>query len=117
MQVKKKTKSTKKTTYKPRTTGNLKKVAERRSTYVVRQLGFPAPLIYKRDLRPIHNLKATIREIRDYFAGNVTGITRDETIAQTMLRLLFCKIVDEQETAANSNTFANYSAAAGAGLG
>jgi len=58
-------------------------------------------LIYKRDLQPIHNLKATLREIRDYFAGNVTGITRDETIAQTMLRLLFCKIVDEQEKAAD----------------
>ncbi len=63
----------------------------------MRQLGFPATLIYKRDLQPIHNLKATLREIRDYFAGNVTGITRDETIAQTMLRLLFCKLADEQE--------------------
>lgn len=70
----------------------------RNKGYVVRQLGFPATLIYKRDLQPIHNLKLVLREIRDYFAGNVTGITRDETIAQTMLRLLFCKIVDEQET-------------------
>lgn len=57
--------------------------------------------IRKRDLQPIHNLKAVLREIRDYFAGNVTGITRDETIAQTMMHLLFCKIVDEQETRAN----------------
>jgi type I restriction enzyme M protein len=67
------------------------------NVYATRQLGFPTTLIYKRDLQPIHNLKATLREIRDYFAGNVTGITRDETIAQIMLHLLFCKIVDEQE--------------------
>jgi len=73
----------------------------RENVYIARQLGFPAMLIYKRDLQPIHNIKATLREIRDYFAGNVTGITRDETIAQTMLRLLFCKIVDEQEKAAD----------------
>ncbi|MBI5650615.1 MAG: N-6 DNA methylase [Chloroflexi bacterium] len=58
-------------------------------------------LQYKRDLQPLHNLKTVLREIRDYFAGNVTGITRDETIAQTMMSLLFCKIVDEQETHAH----------------
>lgn len=75
-----------------------RKIAEpHRNVYIASQLGFPATLIYKRDLQPIHNLKAALREIRDYFAGNVTGITRDETIAQMMLRLLFCKIVDEQE--------------------
>ncbi|MCI0478608.1 MAG: SAM-dependent methyltransferase, partial [Anaerolineales bacterium] len=75
-----------------------RKIAEpHRNVYIASQLGFPTTLIYKRDLQPIHNLKATLREIRDYFAGNVTGITRDETIAQMMLRLLFCKIVDEQE--------------------
>ena len=48
------------------------------------------------DLRPLNNLKSTFREIRDYFAGNVTGITRDERIAQNMMRLLFCKIYDEK---------------------
>ncbi len=77
-------------------------VAEpRRNSYGAQQLGFPPVLIYKRDLQPIHNLKAVLREIRDYFAGNVTGITRDETIVQTMMRLLFCKIIDEQETRAH----------------
>jgi len=82
---------------------SVKTIAEsRRNVYSAHQLGFPTTLIYKRDLRPIHNLKAILREIRDYFAGNVTGITRDETIAQMMLRLLFCKIVDEQETSASS---------------
>ncbi|MBM3130092.1 MAG: hypothetical protein FJ009_15895 [Chloroflexi bacterium] len=79
----------------------VRKIAEPRpNVYVARQLGFPTTLIYKRDLQPIHNLKAILREIRDYFAGNVTGITRDETIAQTMLRLLFCKIADEQDKSA-----------------
>jgi type I restriction enzyme M protein len=92
----------KRKTYQVRAKTRVKKVAEsRRQAYHVRQLGFPATLIYKRDLQPIHNLKAILREIRDYFAGNVTGITRDEAIAQTMMRLLFCKIVDEQETRAD----------------
>jgi len=52
-------------------------------------------ITYKR-LIPINNLKQILREIRDYFAGNVTGITRDETIAQNILRILFCKIYDEK---------------------
>ena len=37
------------------------------------------------DLKPINNLKSIFREIRDYFAGNVTGITRDEKIAQNIM--------------------------------
>ena len=53
-------------------------------------------LIHKKDLQPINNLKTVFHEIRDYFAGNVTGITRDETIAQNIMRLLFCKIYDEK---------------------
>ena len=56
----------------------------------------PERLIGFDDLRPINNLKVVFREIRDYFAGNVTGITRDESIAQNMMRLLFCKIYDEK---------------------
>ena len=48
------------------------------------------------DLRPINNLKSVFKKIRDYCAGNVTGITRDEKIAQNMMRLLFCKIYDEK---------------------
>lgn len=50
------------------------------------------------DLKPINNLKIIFREIRDYFAGNVTGITRDEAIAQNIMRLLFCKIYDERNS-------------------
>jgi len=50
------------------------------------------------DLKPINNLKLIFREIRDYFAGNITGITRDEKIAQNIMRLLFCKIYDEKNS-------------------
>ncbi|HOV32175.1 MAG TPA: N-6 DNA methylase, partial [Candidatus Hydrogenedens sp.] len=55
-------------------------------------------LIRITDLKPINNLKLIFREIRDYFAGNVTGITRDEKIAQNIMRLLFCKIYDEKNS-------------------
>ncbi|MCP4111214.1 MAG: N-6 DNA methylase, partial [Desulfobacteraceae bacterium] len=53
-------------------------------------------LIYKKDLLPINNLKVVFREIRDYFAGNVTGITRDEKVARNIINLLLCKIYDEK---------------------
>jgi len=60
------------------------------------ELRKPKKLIYKKDLLPIDNLKAVFRDVRDYFAGNVTGITRDEKIAQNIMRLLFCKVFDEK---------------------
>jgi len=65
------------------------------------ELNRPKRLIYKHNLIPINNLKTVFREIRDYFAGNVTGITRDEKIAQNIMRLLFCKIFDEKNTQDN----------------
>lgn len=64
------------------------------------ELAKESRLIYKKDLQPIDNLKIIFREIRDYFAGNVTGITRDEKIAQNIMRLLFCKIFDEKSKSA-----------------
>jgi type I restriction enzyme M protein len=42
-----------------------------------------------------HSLKFAFREIRDYFAGNVTGITRDEQIAKNLMRIIFCKLYIE----------------------
>jgi len=54
--------------------------------------------ILKKNLVPIDNLKLVFREIRDYFAGNVTGITRDETIAENFIKILFCKIYDEKSS-------------------
>lgn len=66
--------------------------------YIASEISKPKKLIHKHQLSPINNLKAIFREIRDYFAGNVTGITRDEKIAQNIMRLLFCKIYDEKYT-------------------
>lgn len=66
--------------------------------FISAELEKPKKLIYKKNLLPINNLKVIFREIRDYFAGNVTGITRDEKIAQNIMRLLFCKIYDEKYT-------------------
>ena len=64
--------------------------------FIAAEVSKPKRLISKQDLMPIHNLKIIFRDIRDYFVGNVTGITRDEKIAQNIMRLLFCKIYDEK---------------------
>lgn len=47
------------------------------------------------------NLKSIFRDIRNHLAGNVTGITRDEALAQEIINLLFCKIYDEINTGMN----------------
>jgi len=51
--------------------------------------------IKKKDLIPTNNLKSIFDEIRNYLAGNAKGITRDETLAQELINILFCKIHDE----------------------
>ena len=45
------------------------------------------------------NLKAVFKDIRNHLAGNTTGITRDQSLAQEIMALLFCKIFDEINTA------------------
>ena len=50
-------------------------------------------------MRP-SNLKAVFRDIRNHLAGMTTGITRDEAPAQEIINLLFCKLLDEQESGA-----------------
>lgn len=56
--------------------------------------------LYKRkDLVKPKNLKMVFNDIRNHLAGNITGITRDEAIAQEIINLLFCKIYDEINTA------------------
>ncbi|MHB8262340.1 MAG: N-6 DNA methylase [Acidimicrobiales bacterium] len=47
------------------------------------------------------NLKAVFRDLRNHLAGNMTGITRDEALAQEIVNLLFCKIYDEINTGAD----------------
>jgi type I restriction enzyme M protein len=55
-------------------------------------------LYRRKDLKRPSNLKATFRDIRNHLAGNTTGITRDEALAQEIINLLFCKIYDELNT-------------------
>jgi type I restriction enzyme M protein len=55
-------------------------------------------LFRRRDLKRPSNLKAVFRDIRNHLAGNVTGITRDEALAQEIVNVLFCKIHDEVNT-------------------
>jgi type I restriction enzyme M protein len=55
-------------------------------------------LFKRKDLVPASNLKAVFRDVRNHLAGITTGITRDEALAQEIINLLFCKIMDEQET-------------------
>lgn len=51
------------------------------------------------DLKAPSNLKSVFRDLRNHLAGNTTGITRDEALAQEIINILFCKIYDEINTA------------------
>jgi type I restriction enzyme M protein len=53
----------------------------------------------RRDLTKPSNLKAVFRDLRNHLAGMMTGITRDEALAQEIINLLFCKILDELDSA------------------
>jgi type I restriction enzyme M protein len=55
-------------------------------------------LFKREDLKKPSNLKAVFKDIRNHLAGMTTGITRDEALAQEIINILFCKILDEQET-------------------
>lgn len=55
-------------------------------------------LYRRKDLSVPHNLKSIFKDIRNYFAANNVGATRDETFAQQFINLLFCKIYDERFT-------------------
>jgi type I restriction enzyme M protein len=55
-------------------------------------------LFKRKDLRKPSNLKAVFRDLRNHLAGMTTGITRDEALAQEIINILFCKILDEEET-------------------
>ncbi|MBW7862823.1 MAG: N-6 DNA methylase [Candidatus Hydrogenedentes bacterium] len=58
--------------------------------------------LYKRkDLKKPSNLKAIFRDLRNHLAGMTTGITLDAALAQEIINILFCKILDEQETEPN----------------
>lgn len=52
----------------------------------------------RKDLKPTHNLKTVFNTIRNYLAGNATGTTMDQIIAQQIINIIFCKIYDERFT-------------------
>ncbi len=52
----------------------------------------------RKDLKPTHNLKSTFKAIRNHLAANAVGATRDETLAQQIINIIFCKIYDERFT-------------------
>ncbi len=51
----------------------------------------------RKDLVPTRALRPIFRDVRNHLAGNLTGITRDETLAQQIINVLFCKIYDEMD--------------------
>lgn len=65
-----------------------------RSGQRIEDIGF----FKRKDLKKPSNLKAVFRDIRNHLAGMMTGITRDEALAQEIINILFCKLLDEQET-------------------
>lgn len=60
-------------------------------------------LFKRQDLRRPSNLRAVFRDLRNHLAGMTTGITRDEALAQEIINVLFCKLLDEQETDADGS--------------
>lgn len=53
---------------------------------------------YRRsDLLVSQALRPIFRDIRNHMAGMVTGMSRDEVLAQQIINLLFCKIFDEMD--------------------
>ena len=55
----------------------------------------------RKDLRPSNNLKSVFSVIRNYWAANAVGMTRDEALSQELINLVFCKIYDERFTKAD----------------
>ena len=39
----------------------------------------------RKDLKPTHNFKTIFKSIRNHFAANVIGATRDEVLAQQLI--------------------------------
>ena len=55
----------------------------------------------RKDLEAPTNLKTIFKVIRNYLAPNAVGVTRDESLAQQLINLIFCKIYDEKYTKPN----------------
>ncbi len=55
----------------------------------------------RKDLKRPATLKWVFSDIRNYLAGMLRGITRDEALAQEVINVLFCKVYDEINSAQN----------------
>lgn len=60
--------------------------------------------ICRKDLIEANNLNQIFKRLRNYLAGNISGITRDEVLAEQLIFLMFCKIKDELLTESNEPT-------------
>lgn len=58
-------------------------------------------LFERKELIKPSNLKVVFRDLRNHLAGMTTGITRDEALAQEIINILFCKVLDERDTPSN----------------
>lgn len=65
----------------------------------------------RKDLKASQALRPLFRDIRNHLAGNLTGITRDEALAQQIIDVLFCKIFDETDKGAEE--YVDFRAGAG----
>lgn len=52
----------------------------------------------RKDLETPYNLKTIFKIMRNYLAPNAVGVTRDESLAQQLINIIFCKIYDEKFT-------------------
>ena len=52
----------------------------------------------REDLSVPGNLQVIFKSIRNYLAGNFSGVTRDEELARELINIIFCKIYDEKFT-------------------
>lgn len=60
------------------------------------------------NLEVSESLKSEFKEIRNFLAGRVSGATRDETIVKELMKVVFCKIHDENKFFENGALFFKY---------
>ena len=49
-------------------------------------------------MKDTYNLKNIFKAMRNYLADNAIGVTKDDTLAQQLINIIFCKIYDEKFT-------------------
>lgn len=84
-------------------TSSEKKFITQSTKKVSHSINSPTPstekqYIYRKGLIPPHDLKVIFNDLRNHLAGSFKGTTRDERLAEQLIFILFCKIMDEQDT-------------------